>query len=92
MSDWLDKLTWDLWVAVGALGQAVFFSRFMVQWIASEQRGVSYVPRSFWWLSIVGSLVLLVYGVARHDPVFIVAYLFNCVPYARNLMLPATEE
>jgi len=89
---WLDKLTWDMWVAVGALGQAIFFSRFMLQWIASERRGVSHVPRSFWWLSIVGSLVLLVYGVVRHDPVFVVAYLFNCIPYARNLMLPATED
>jgi dolichol-phosphate mannosyltransferase len=92
VSAWLDKLTWDWWVAVGALGQAVFFSRFMVQWIASERRGVSHMPRSFWWLSIVGSLVLLVYGVARHDPVFILAYLFNCVPYARNLMLPTEAD
>ena len=41
MSAWLDKLTWDWWSVVGAVGQVVFFSRFMVQWLASERRGVS---------------------------------------------------
>lgn len=89
---YLSTLTWDAWFVIGFVGQAIFFSRFLVQWVASERRGVSYVPRAFWWLSIGGSLVLLAYGLHRRDPVFILAYLFNCLPYARNLMLPPARE
>jgi lipid-A-disaccharide synthase-like uncharacterized protein len=58
-----------------------------VQWIASERAGRSYVPVAFWWLSIAGSLMLLAYALHRRDPVFILAYLPNCVVYVRNLML-----
>lgn len=92
MMDLLASLTWDTWLIIGFLGQTIFFSRFVVQWIASERRGASYLPRAFWWLSIAGSLVLLAYGVHRRDPVFIVAYLFNILPYARNLMLPPADR
>jgi dolichol-phosphate mannosyltransferase len=91
LSTFVASLTWDAWLVLGFVGQAIFFSRFLVQWIASERRGVSYLPRAFWWLSIAGSLVLLGYGLHRRDPVFIVAYLFNVIPYVRNLMLPRAE-
>lgn len=84
---WLASLKWDGWFLVSIVGQTIFFSRFMVQWIASERAGESVVPVSFWWLSIGGSVTLLVYAFARKDPGFILAYLFNCVPYTRNLML-----
>jgi lipid-A-disaccharide synthase-like uncharacterized protein len=77
--------TW--WDAVGYVGQLVFFSRFLVQWIASERRGESVVPVSFWYLSIAGSLICLVYALSTLKLPFILAYLFNCVPYVRNLML-----
>ena len=82
--DWRDA---SLWLAVGFAGNAIFFSRFLVQWIASERAGRSYVPVAFWWLSIVGSLVLLLYAIHRRDPVFTLAFLPNCVVYVRNLML-----
>ena len=82
--EWTDT---PFWLAVGLLGQAAFASRFLVQWIASERAGESYVPLSFWYLSIAGSLILLVYAIHRKDPVFVLAYLPNCVVYVRNLML-----
>ncbi len=82
--EWTDT---PFWLAVGLLGQAAFASRFLVQWIASERAGESYVPLSFWYLSIAGSLTLLVYAIHRKDPVFVIAYLPNCVVYVRNLML-----
>lgn len=82
--DWHDS---TLWLAIGFTGNALFFSRFMVQWIASERAGRSYIPTMFWWLSIAGSIVLLLYAVHKRDPVFIIAYLPNCVVYVRNLML-----
>ncbi len=82
--DWSDT---PLWLAFGLLGQAAFGCRFFVQWIASERARRSYVPLSFWYLSIVGSLILLVYAIHRKELVFTLAYLPNCVVYTRNLML-----
>jgi lipid-A-disaccharide synthase-like uncharacterized protein len=82
--DWHDS---RFWLAIGFLGNALFFSRFMVQWIASERAGQSYIPTLFWWLSIAGSVVLLLYALHKRDPVFTLAYLPNCVVYVRNLML-----
>lgn len=76
-----------LWLAFGLLGQAAFFSRFLVQWIASERAGESFVPISFWYLSLVGSLILLVYAIHRREPVFALGYLPNFVVYTRNLVL-----
>lgn len=88
-------MDWDdsrLWLAIGFAGNALFFSRFMVQWIASERAGRSYVPVVFWWLSIAGSLALLFYAIHRRDPVFVLAFLPNCVVYVRNLMLIRAEQ
>ena len=69
------------------LGQAIFFSRFLVQWLASERAGRSYVPRAFWWLSLVGSMVLLVYAIHRKDAVIVLGQAFGWMVYARNLVL-----
>ena len=82
--EWTDT---PFWLALGLLGQAAFASRFLVQWIASERARESYVPLSFWYLSITGSLVLLLYAIHRKDPIFVLAYLPNCVVYVRNLVL-----
>jgi len=82
--DWSDS---PFWLAIGLAGNAAFFGRFLVQWIASERAGRSYVPVAFWHLSIVGSLVLLAYAVHRRDPVFTLAFLPNCIVYLRNLVL-----
>ncbi|RIL04994.1 MAG: hypothetical protein DCC71_11970 [Proteobacteria bacterium] len=87
--DWSDS---KLWLAIGFTGNALFFSRFLVQWVASERAGRSYVPTVFWWLSIAGSVVLLLYALHRRDPVFTLAYLPNCVVYVRNLMLIRKER
>lgn len=87
----LEKLR-DPWILIGLLGQAVFGARFLVQWIASERARRSVVPKVFWHLSIVGSLLVLVYALRIMDPVFILAYAFNSLIYARNLMLYRDEE
>ena len=80
--DWSDS-RW--WLAFGLGGQAAFFSRFMVQWIASERAGRSYVPMAFWYLSLLGSVILLVYAIHRAEPVFLLGYLPNSVVYVRNI-------
>lgn len=82
--DWSDA---PLWLAFGLLGQAAFFSRFLVQWVASERARESYIPISFWYLSLIGSLILLIYAVHRKEPVFALGYLPNSVVYFRNLAL-----
>lgn len=75
------------WVALGFLAQGIFASRFIVQWIASEKAGRSYVPVAFWYLSISGGLLMLAYAIYRRDPVFILGQSTGVIVYARNLML-----
>lgn len=72
---------------LGMLGQALFFSRFLVQWIASEKNGKSTVPVSFWYLSIGGGGLLLFYAVWRKDPVITLGQLVGLFVYVRNLIL-----
>lgn len=80
------------WVGIGLAGQACFFSRFLVQWIASERRGRSVVPRAFWYLSISGGLILLSYALWRQDPVFILGQSVGLFVYLRNLVLLRRED
>lgn len=84
MLDWTDS---TLWLTLGLLGNAIFASRFFVQWMASERAGTSTVPTVFWYLSIAGSLVLLVYAIHLENIVFTLAYLPNVAIYVRNLVL-----
>lgn len=74
-----------LWILVGFFGQFVFMMRFVVQWIASERKKQSVVPVAFWYLSLAGSLITIVYSVYRKDPVFTFAFCLNILIYMRNL-------
>jgi len=95
--DWLTNLIWhdgkflgiewSAWKVVGFLGTTVFFSRFFVQWYATEKRRQVVVPTSFWWLSLIGTLLTLSYALRQRDSVFIVGYLFSWIPYVRNLVI-----
>lgn len=76
-----------VWVGIGLLGQLLFTSRFLVQWIASERRRQSVVPTAFWWLSLGGGATLLSYAIWRQDPVFILGQSMGLVVYIRNLAL-----
>lgn len=79
--------TEHLWIAFGLLGQAFFFSRFLVQWLASEKAGESVFPMAFWYLSLSGGLLLLVYAIYRQDPVFILGQSTGAFIYLRNIHL-----
>lgn len=86
--DWLRELLKELtkpWIIVGLVGQACFFGRFLIQWIASERRRQSVVPVAFWHFSLVGGIILLIYAIYRNDPVFIVGQATGLVVYSRNL-------
>ena len=75
----------DGWTAFGFLGQCFFGSRFIVQWLASERRKESYVPVIFWYFSLFGGILLLIYSIHRKDPVFILGQSTGVLIYARNL-------
>ena len=76
-----------VFLIIGFLGQGLFASRFIVQWIYSEKKGESSIPIIFWYLSIFGGLGLLVYAISRKDPVIITGQLFGIFIYMRNLIL-----
>jgi len=81
-------IKWNTWKVIGWLGNAIFFSRFFVQWYATEKKKQVVVPTAFWWLSLVGSFLLLLYALCyRKDSVFIFAYAFTWIPYIRNLVI-----
>ena len=76
-----------LWKGVGYLGMALFFSRFFVQWLYSEKHKESKVPVIFWWQSLAGAFLMLMYSLRQQDSVYILGYLFTVIPYSRNLVL-----
>jgi len=82
----------DFWAAWGLVAQLAFTARFVVQWIASERRGRSVVPLAFWYLSLGGSTGLLIYAVARADPIFILGQSLGSFIYLRNLALIYRER
>lgn len=75
------------WLAIATVGQALWIGRFLVQWRHAERHGKSEFPAAFWWLTIVGSLFLLMYSLHRGDHVFIFGFVTSWVAPLRNLML-----
>lgn len=76
-----------IWLIIGISGQCLFMMRFIVQWIHSERHGESIIPISFWYLSLIGGLTVLAYGIHKSEPVIILGQLPGAVVYARNLIL-----
>tara|TARA_B110000444_G_C18230222_1_gene318418 strand:- start:165 stop:437 length:273 start_codon:yes stop_codon:yes gene_type:complete len=72
---------------IGFTSQAIFASRFIIQWVYSEKKGESTIPVAFWYLSIFGGLGLLTYAIFRKDPVIILGQSFGLFIYLRNLFL-----
>jgi lipid-A-disaccharide synthase-like uncharacterized protein len=78
-------IKFDGWVILGFVAQAFFTMRFVVQWIASERARKSVMPVAFWFFSIGGGALLLVYALYRKDPVFIAGQALGLLVYIRNL-------
>ena len=84
-----------LWVLPGLAGQTLFTGRMVVQWIASERAGKSIIPTAFWWMSLCGSSLLIIYFAWRVDIVGILGQATGWFVYIRNLLLlrkAANEE
>ncbi|MBP6818477.1 lipid-A-disaccharide synthase N-terminal domain-containing protein [Ferrovibrio sp. MS7] len=86
----IDNLSF--WAIVGFGGQAIFASRFIVQWIHAERVRRSEIPLAFWYISLFGGVTLLVYAIHRADLVFILGQISGLVVYARNLHLIYRER
>lgn len=76
-----------IWLVIGLVGQTMFMMRFVVQWVHSERHRKSVIPVSFWYLSLLGGLIVLAYGIHRAEPVLILGQLPGTLVYTRNLML-----
>ncbi|WP_461832775.1 lipid-A-disaccharide synthase N-terminal domain-containing protein [Desulfothermus sp.] len=76
-----------IWLGIGFFAQALFASRFIVQWIASEKAKESVVPEAFWYISLLGGILLFLYATWRQDPVFMLGQGSGIFIYSRNLYL-----
>jgi len=75
------------WVALGFLGQALFTGRMLVQWLISEKQRRSVVPPIFWWMSLGGGTMLMIYFVWRKDIVGVIGQCTGWFIYVRNLWM-----
>jgi lipid-A-disaccharide synthase-like uncharacterized protein len=82
----------DPWNILGIVGQALFASRFIIQWMVSEIERRSVIPVAFWYCSMGGGLLLLAYAIHREEPVFIAGQGLGLIVYIRNLRLIYRER
>lgn len=75
------------WVLFGFAAQFLFFSRFIVQWLASEKAKKVVIPLLFWYLSIIGAIMIFIYAVYRSDIVFMASSSLSLAIYGRNIVL-----
>lgn len=81
-----------LWLLLlGIVAQVVFTLRFLYQWLYSEKKKKSSLPLGFWWLSLVGSFLILIYAIFRKDPVLLIGHLFGAIMYIRNIIIHHNE-
>lgn len=95
LAEWMHNVfvaQFDGWIVLGFVAQAMFTMRFVVQWIASEREKRSVVPVAFWFFSLGGGALLLVYAIQRQDPVFIAGQGMGLFIYVRNLWLIFNER
>ncbi len=87
LSQWWASVSMSelIWLGVGFGAQLMFSLRFLVQWIASERARASVVPEIFWYFSLAGGAMLLIYAIHRMDPVFILGQATGLIIYSRNI-------
>lgn len=91
--DWLLILlnisgwTGVLWVSVGLTGQILFTGRMLIQWLVSEKARQSVIPTTFWWMSLTGATMLIIYFAWRRDIVGVLGQSTGWAIYLRNLYM-----
>jgi len=81
------------WLLIlGIVAQVVFTMRFIYQWYYSEKRRESSLPMGFWFLSLCGSLMILIYAIFRRDPVLLLGHFLGAFLYVRNILILRKES
>ncbi len=75
----------NFWVLFGLFGQSLFMMRFIFQWIHSEKVKHSVIPEIFWYFSLSGGLIVLIYAIHKQDLVFILSQALGSIIYIRNI-------
>ncbi|WP_369928022.1 lipid-A-disaccharide synthase N-terminal domain-containing protein [Xanthomonas sp. NCPPB 2632] len=76
------------WKTVGYAGTLLFSLRWLIQAHASRKAGSIRIPASFWWLSLGGSFLTLLYFVfGKNDSVGIISSIFPLISAAYSLQL-----
>ena len=88
----IENFEFSTWTLIGFLGQACFSARFLIQWVASELKKKSIIPILFWYFSLLGGIILLIYAIHRKDIVIICGQAAGLVVYTRNLILISKEK
>ncbi|RXP47070.1 lauroyl acyltransferase [Lutibacter sp. HS1-25] len=82
-----------VWLLIwGIIAQIIFTLRFVYQWVYSEKKKESSLPFGFWLLSLIGSIMILIYAVYRKDPVLLVGHLMGAAIYFRNILILKKQE
>lgn len=79
------------WHILGAAGALLFASRFWVQWWYAEKAKTSFIGASFFWLSLIGSLLSVIYFARIRDWISLMQYGTGLIPYMRGLILSRKE-
>ncbi len=74
----------------GITGQFVYEIRSVYQLVYSYKRKASYLPLGHWILAVIGSSMIIAYGIIRHDWVLAIGQ-FSIVFSFRNLMISIAE-
>jgi len=77
----------DFWTLWGIAAQGLFFSRFILQWYKSEKEGKIVIPELFWYISLLGAVMIFIYAFVRSDIVFLITGILQMMLYLRNLVL-----
>lgn len=80
MSNWLIY-------SIGFLAQLFFAGRLITQWFLSERSKKVETPALFWKLSLMGSILMFMYGYFREDVAIMLGQVIIYIVYIRNLQL-----
>lgn len=82
-----------MWLIIfGSIGQVIFTFRFIYQLIYSIRINESVLPLGFWFISLAGSTIILIYGMFRLDPILILGQSLGLIAYIRNVMIYHAEQ
>ena len=77
---------------LGFVSSLFFASRFLIQWLFSENKGRSLVPKVFWILSFCGNIMLAIHSLIQMQSHILVIQIINAFIALRNINFMGTPE